>query len=187
MSRTRHGPGDLAAELDATAREHAGRIRRMCITRSNSALYQITGHTLLDGEPETRDAEVFAGVGFAAVPSDAEDAGETEAIVAFVGGPGNPIIIAQRQERARQIVAADLKADETQLHGAIGTGGTIIRIKRDGTVEIRTAGGNAVALAKQADLQTLRNHVAGLLVGGSGSAVVVCPGVGTGTTVLKGE
>lgn len=46
--------------------------------------------------------------------------------------------------------------------------------------------GGSDALAKQADLQALRNHVNALLTGGTGSAIVPAPSVGTGTTVLKG-
>ncbi len=48
------------------------------------------------------------------------------------------------------------------------------------------AGGSS-ALALQSDLQTLRNFVNTLFTGGTGSAVVPAPSVGSGTTVLKGS
>lgn len=187
------GPGQLKDELGADARENAGRVRRMVVTRTNTALYQVTGHKLLEDDIETRDAEVFGGVGFAARPSVDADAGDTEAIVAFVGGPGNPIIIAQRQEGARQIIAADLATDETQLHGAIGAGGVLIRIKANGTVEIRTAGGIAQPLMTKADGQALRVAIQGAATvandgGAAFKAALLAAWTGpTGTLVLKGE
>jgi hypothetical protein len=134
---TRSGPRELAEAVGTAARELAGKVRRMIVTRTRTALWQVTGHTLLDGTTETRDAENFAGgVGYYARPNDDED---VEAIVAFPGGPGNPIIIATRQEATRRVIAADLSADETQLHNS----STLIRIKSDGTVEIRSAAGVA--------------------------------------------
>lgn len=57
-----------------------------------------------------------------------------------------------------------------------------IEIHSDGLIR---AGGDE-PLAKQSDLQALRNHVALLLVGGTGSATVSCPGVGSGTSKLRG-
>jgi hypothetical protein len=144
---TRSGYGERAAQVGTRAREFDGKLRRMVVTRTRSALYQVTGHLLLDGSTETRDAEVFAGVGFASRPS--EDA-DTEAVVAFLG-PGQPVIVAMRQEAIRRAIAADLAANETQLHNAT----TLIRIKANGTVEIRTSGGVAHRLAKASELAAL--------------------------------
>lgn len=179
---TRKGPGELAADVGPAAREAAGKVRRMIVTRTNTARYQVIGHQLIGGELETRDADVFQGVGFYARP--ASSGGDVEAVVAFSGGAGNPLIISIRQESVRRDVAGDLAADETQVHNST----TVIRIKADGTVEIRAASGGAPrALAFQEDLETLRDHVATLLVGGTGSAAVPAPSAGTGTSVLKAE
>lgn len=130
MNGSRSGPREHAEAVGPEARDFAGKVRRMLVTRTSSPRYQVTGHTLLEGNIETRDAEVFQGVGFYALPADD---GDTEAIVAFVGGPGNPIIVGIRQEAVRRAMAADMSADETQVHNSK----TLIRIKRNGTVEIR--------------------------------------------------
>lgn len=192
-SRTRSGPEDLAKEVGLKARELAGLLRRMIVTRTRSALWQITGHRLLDGEVETRDAEVFGGIGIAARPQEGDGAGAVEAIVAFPQG-GGPIVIAARQEAARRVVAVDLAADETQLHGAIGEGGTIIRIRANGTVEIRTVGGTAKRLLTVDDAADLIAAINGATItagdGGAafkGSLMTALTGWPTGTTVLKGE
>lgn len=194
-SRSRQGPEDLAKEVGVKARELAGLLRRMIVTRTRSALWQITGHDLRDigGELETRDAEVFGGIGFASRPQEGGDAGAVEAIVAFPQGGKGPIVIGARQEAARRIVALDLEADETQMHGAIGAGGTIIRILADGTAEIRTAAGAAGSLMTKADGEALRSAIQGAATtGGDGGAafkaaiLAAWPGP-TGTSVLKAE
>lgn len=137
MSATRHGPRELAEAVGLGQRELAGKIRRMIVSRASGARWQVQGHELLDGTIETRDVDVFAGVGFASRPSADED---VEAIVANVGGAGQPTIIAARQEGVRRSVAGDLEADESQVHNS----DTIIRIRANGTVEIRAAGVAAV-------------------------------------------
>ncbi len=146
-SGTRSGPLDLARSVGSKAREVAGLVRRMVITRTRTAIWQVTGHRLLDGETETRDAELFGGIGFAARPSSE---GDVEAIVAFPGGPGNPVIVATRQEAVRRVIGADLDADETQLHNS----GTLIRIMADGTVEIRSRLGTAQPTIKGTTYRT---------------------------------
>ncbi len=160
MRSTRTSPRELARSVSKEARDLAGKIRKMIVSRAGaSARWQVTGHDLapIGGEEETRDAETFAGVGFAARPDSSSD---TEAIVVFPGeASGGPIIIGTRQEASRRVVALDLAADETQIHGAIGEGGTIVRIKADGTVEIRTTGGTAVPLATKADLEAVVTYL----------------------------
>lgn len=126
----------------------------MVIGRSNTNRWQVVGHQLLDGSIETRDADVFQGIGFYARPAADET---TEAIVAFPGGPGNPIVIALRAEASRRVVTKDLGADETQVHNS----GTIIRIKSDNTVEIRTHGGDAERLVKLSEFQRLADDFYG--------------------------
>lgn len=185
MTSTRSGPRELAEAVGSAARDLAGKVRRMIVTRTRSALWQVTGHTLLDGSTETRDAENFAGgAGFYSRPSDDED---TEAIITFPGGAGNPVIIATRQEAVRRVIAADLNADETQIHNSA----VLIRIKANGTVEIRTKAGTAYALAKLSEIQAMRtaynshthlDPVSGST--GTPSAPMAAP---VGTTVLKAQ
>lgn len=78
-------------------------------------------------------------------------------------------------------------SDALVLVGFDGVPGTsapdnMIEIHSEGLIR---AGGDA-PLAKQSDLQELRNHVAQLPVGGTGSTIVACPGVGSGTAKLRG-
>lgn len=187
---TRGGPAELAASVGEAARRAAGMLRRMIVTRT-TAIWQVAGHLLLDGSRETREAEVFGGVGFAARPASDASGGPVEAIVAFMGeGAANPVIIATRQEGVRRMVAADLAIAETQLHNAL----TIIRIKANGSVEIRTSGGVAAPLATKADLATLKQAISdAVIVGMDGgaslkstilAALVAWP---VGTVVLKAE
>lgn len=193
MTAQRQSPAALAEAVGTKARELAGKIRRMIITRASDALWQVLGHTLLDDEIETHEAELFGGIGFAARPNATED---VEAIVAFVGdGAASPIIIATRQE-ARRIAVADLAEAETQIHNsAIGANATLIRIKANGTVEIRTAGGVAERLPTMADIAALRatfnSHTHSYLPGPDPAALTAPPtlpaAVATGTVVLKAQ
>jgi phage gp45-like len=164
VSGSRSGPRELAASVGQKARTLAGKIRRMIVSRADSAIWQVLGHDLSDigGEEETREAEVFGGIGFAARPNETDD---VEAIVAFVGdGAAQPIIIATRQEARRVAIADDLEAGETQIHNtATGTNAVIIRIMANGTVEIRKPAGVAVSIAKKSDAEAAAtwdaNHV----------------------------
>lgn len=187
MSRgTRSSPAELARSVGSEAREFAGKIRRMVVTRTSSPLWQVVGHKLLDGSTETRDAENFAGLaGFYSRPSDDDD---VEAIIAFPGGAGNPVIVATRQEAVRRVIAADLAADETQMHNSA----VLIRIRANGTVEIRTSGGTALPLATKADIDALAAWIDTTMVvvtpsGNSTPGSTTPPPAATGTIVLKAE
>lgn len=191
MTADRQSPAALAAAVGQRARELAGKIRRMIVTRASGALWQVLGHVLLEGDEETHEAEVFGGVGFAAVPNSDED---VEAIVAFVGdGAGNPIIVAIRQE-ARRVAIADLAAGETQIHNSIvGANATIVRIMANGTVEIRKHGGAALPLMTKADGDAIRAAIAGAATtagdgGAAFKAAILAAWAGPiGTLVLKGQ
>jgi len=184
MKGNRSKPAELARAVGQEAREFAGLIRRMVVTRTTSALWQITGHTLLDGTTETREAENFAGgAGFYSRPSADED---VEAVIAFPGGAGSPIIVATRQEAVRRVIAADLAADETQLHNST----TLIRIMADGTVEIRSRLGTAIPLATKADLDALADWIHTTMVvnaTGATAGTTNDPPDADGTQVLKAE
>lgn len=210
QSRTRQGPGELAAGVGDAARILYGKLRRVTVTVTSKALWQIAGHMLLDGTRETRDAEVFHGIGLWSRPGSAERA---EAFVAFGGdGTGSPMIIATRNEDARKAIAkainagAGLKEGETVLMGSASS--PILHIKADNTIELRLPGGVAVKLPTLADVQNLRDYVNNQFcaVGGhthvvSGAATTnvatvasaggtpptTAPPAPAGTTVLKAQ
>jgi phage gp45-like len=184
-SKTRHGPGELADAVGATARAMSGAFRRMAIKVTSTALWQVIGHRLLDGSRETRDAEVFYGVGFWARPTSSEKA---EAFVTFTaGGSGSPLIVATRNEDARRAVAAALTGGtiaegETLIFGSPGT--PIVYLKANGTVEIRLPGGAAVALATKADVDAVATFLKkqfDTALGHTHAALGSPPVVGTGT------
>ncbi len=134
MSPTRSEGGDHADAIKLATREIAGLIRRMAITLTSSAIWQVAGHVLLDGKRETRKAENFGGIGIYARPPTG---GSPEAIVVFPGGAANAIIVGARDEKTRREVfkaAGDLAAGET----AMFTPNAIVVLKADGTVEIRS-------------------------------------------------
>lgn len=154
-SASRNGPGEWADINAPDRRSLVGAIRRMAIKLTSKALWQLVGHTLPDGRTETRNADVFSGIGFYARPA-ADD--RPEAIVLFPGASaGAPVVVATRNEDARKAIEAVLNAGaglaegEAVVYGA----GALIHIKADGTVEIRTPGGAAVPLATKADIDAV--------------------------------
>src|SRR4051812_30111804 len=93
MTTPRLGPdGQRLTRDDWT---DAGIVRRMIAkVTSKLAKWQVAGHKLLDGKIETRDAEIFQGVGFASRPKDKADA---EVVVLFPGTDASaPVIVAAR-------------------------------------------------------------------------------------------
>jgi hypothetical protein len=57
----------------------------------------------------------------------------------------------------------------------------------NGDIRIEDEAGGALGLPTLADFEALRLHVAGLLVGGTGSAVIAPPAAAVGTLILKGK
>ena len=172
---------ELRSATDPQRVHIAGAVRRMAITATTKVLWKLLGYLLPDGTRETPEAEPFTGIGFYARPPAT---GKPEAIVVMVGEGGrNPMIIAVRDEKTRAAIVGALAADES----AMFTSQSVVIIKASGVIEARSANGSAEPLALQSALETLRDHVASLPVGGTGSAPVACPSVGSGTTVLKGE
>lgn len=188
MSATRGGPSDHAAEISPKARDMLGRIRRMVVSVTARALWQVVGHKLFDGTTETRDAEVFSGIGFYSRPPSS---GKPEAIVVFPGGAGNPIVAATRDEKTRQAIAGELAEGETAVYNA----SAIVFLRANGTIEIRSAGGTAQALATKADLDALiaafNAHVHVYIPGTLATVPTAVPTTpassSTGTTKLRGE
>lgn len=160
----------------------AGMVRRMAISLTSKVLWQLVGFRLPDGSQEVVNAEAFTGIGFFA---RAPSSGVPEAIVVSVGDANAPMIIAVRDEKTRAAVVGALKVGETAMY----TDKAIVYLKDNGTIEARSAGGAAAALATKADVTALANFVQGLLVGGTGSAPIP-PGTvpqPTGTLKFKAE
>ncbi len=189
MSAIDNTTREWRAETSAERRGELGKIRRMVVALSSGVFWQTVGHLLFDNVThETRDAEVFSGVGFYSRPKAGHN---TEAVVVFAGGSSNPIIIATRDEDARKAIA-NLAEDES----AVFNSSTIIIVKANGTVEIRSATGTALSLATKADLDALAGKVSGhvhqVVCPSGGGTVVSAAATGStpaalGTTVLKAQ
>jgi hypothetical protein len=161
---TRSGPGEHAAAIGPAMRDALGRIRRMAISVTSKALWQVLGHLLLDGSTEARDAEVFTGIGFYSRPSSS---GKPEAIVVFPGGPGNPVVVATRDEQTRKSAAGSIAENETAVFNTLA----MMLIKAAGIIELRSIGGVATPPALKSDLDTLKAAISGAaVVAGDGGA-----------------
>lgn len=168
---------------DSTAplmRRLAGLVRRVSITVTSGAFWQGVGHLLLDGDKETLPFEVFSGIGFYARPPAGAN---TDAILAFPGGPENPVAVAMRDEATAKKMAGGLQQDET---AAFNTQAGLY-ITAAGKVEARAFGGTAVALATKADIDSLRTWIAGHVHGSSGPPTGTPPPNASGTSVLRGQ
>lgn len=192
-------PQQLNAELDPKLVRARNAIRRFVVKLTDAAIWQLAGVRTPDGI-ETRRAEVFGGIGIAARPPAGN---ESEAIGVMVGDANTPVVIAIRDEKTRAAVAGALGVDETMLFNTTA----LMLIKSDGTIEARSVGGAAVALATKADVQALRDYVRNQFstatghihatpsgptttittVNAAGSAPTHAPPSPSGTTVLKGE
>jgi len=139
-----------------------GAVRRMIVTLSSGVLWQLAGVRLPDGTTEARKAEVFGGIGFASRPSSS---GKPEAIAIAVGDANTPVIVGLRDEKTRAAVAGALGLDETAMFNTVA----IMLIKSDGTIEARSPGGTAVALATKADLDALASFVQAMTLPVSGA------------------
>lgn len=182
-----HDSGHYARETGEVFRLLRGMLRRVVVTLHNAARWQVTGRQ--GNNPETFEAEAFAGIGFAARPPAN---GNPEAIAAAIGGTASTVIIATRDEATRQASVGSLGVGET----AVYNDKAVIVIKANGTVEIRLVGGVAVPLATKADLDSLRaifaNWTPVASDGGAAlkTAIIAASPLGwhpTGTTVLKGQ
>lgn len=180
------------------ARELAGKVRRMAVSVTNvlagvgtttASFWQVVGHLLLDNTTqETADAEVFSGVGFYARPPAGANA---EAIVAFPGGPANPVVVASRDEATRKAVAGAAQQDETFVFNSK----VALRFTASGLIQAYLVGGPVpvkLALASDHDaLVTAYNghrHL-GVTTGGGVSGIPQPGDLGVaaiGSSVLRG-
>lgn len=148
MSNTDNTVKETRHETSPEARGLAGLIRHMAIKLTEAAIWQVVGHLLLDNKPETRQAALFGGIGFHSRPRAGANA---EALIAFPGGPANPVIVGTRDEDLRKTVAK-LDHDETATFNSL----TIVHHTNDGFVEIRTPNGAAFALPTLAEYEAMR-------------------------------
>jgi phage gp45-like len=127
-----------AREQTGTKNRHIlNMLRRVAITVTRRPFWSTVGVLLLDGfTKETRDIEVFSGIGFYSRPAPGVRA---EAIVAHVGSAENPAIIATRDEDTRKSVAKDVDQDETTIYNTKA----IVHVKKNTTIELRAANGVA--------------------------------------------
>ena len=150
MRGGRHRSADLAHVGSPEFRGLLGRARRMAV-RFTERLWQLTGHKI-EGVRETIESEPFSGVGFYARPPAGSKT--AEAVVISIGESAqHHVIIATRDEAIRQVWTDELDAGADVA--AMFTSTTIVLIKPDGTVEIRSKDGTAVPLAKASELQAL--------------------------------
>jgi phage gp45-like len=155
-------------------------IRRVHVLGTGGGRWQVGGY---EGEREA-DVPVFGGIGFHSRPADG---GNAEAILLKVGAAGgHSVIVATRDEGTR----LELEADET----AIFTSTSKVLVKADGTIEIGTIDGTAVALATKADVEAVVDAITNAVpLANDGGAqlqtqiVAALSGFPVGTTKLKGE
>jgi len=168
----------------------AGMVRRMAISLTSKVLWQLVGYRLPDGSTEVTKAEAFTGIGFFARPPSS---GDPEAIVMSVGDATVPVIVAVRDEKTRAAIVGALKIGETAMY----TDKALVYVKDDGTIEARSGGGTAAALATKADLDALKgaftNWTPAPSDGGAALKALLTklfgdpPGWPVGTKTLKGE
>jgi len=184
---------DLARETGAERRELVGKIRKTLVSLSSGAVWQFLGALVQGVARETFAAEVWQGIGFASRPRTTSKA---EALLVYVGRGARQVqAVAMRDEDLRRVAAANLEPDET----AIFSSKSIVVIKADGSVEIRSIGGTPAPLALKSELAALRTaflahtHVLTIAAasgsGGTGTAAITTTTVAApvGTTVLKAE
>lgn len=142
-------PEELRRGLKKEAAHAAGAIRKVAISLTSRALWQLLGFKQLDGTKEAFPAEPFLGIGFHARPPAS---GKPEAIVLMVGDDARtPVVVAVRDEATRKAIASTLKLDETAMFNSK----SIIHVKDDETIEARSKSGTAVSVATVADLQRI--------------------------------
>lgn len=174
----------FAEATDPGKRGLRSMVRRLAIVATSRVLWQLSGVRNLDGTTEALGVEVFPGIGFYARPPASS---KPEAVVVNVGGANAPAIVATRDEQTRKAVA-DIAEDEAAVFNS--TGGVFV--KADGTIEARSAGGTAVALATKADLDALKVYLdahahTGVTTGVGTSGPPSPSPAPTGTTKLRGE
>lgn len=176
-------PKDHAAATDPVLRRLLGAARRMAVGVTGRAIWQVIGYKSAATGNETAVAEVFPGIGIYARPPSG---GRAEAIVLNVGGADHPVVVALRDEATRRI-AADVAEDETALYNSTA----VVHVKADGTIEARSIGGSAAALATKSDIDALKawaaSHIHPDPSSGFTGAPTASPPTAAGTQKFKAE
>jgi phage gp45-like len=182
----------LALETDPTLVRIAGMIRRMAVSVTARALWQLVGFRMSDSSSETFTAEPFSGIGFYARPPTN---GSPEAVVVMIGDAKTPAIVATRDEKTRAAIAGALKANESAVFNNLA----LLHIKDNGEIHARSKNGAAVSLATKSDLERIITalDVAVLALGLNPAAAALTalktalqgliPAWPAGTSKLKGE
>lgn len=187
-----------AQSISDETRRLFGAIRRLAVRVTKGAIWQVLGHRINNVE-EFVDGELFSGIGFFSRPRKKSRA---EAIVVSIGDSRHSVIIATRDEDLRRLWKSELEAGEDVA--AMFSSATIILIKPDGTVEIRSRGGEAQELATKADVAKIETAIAGATItaldGGASLKATILGGLASslhgasglepwpvGTKVLKAE
>lgn len=177
----------FAAATDPGKRSLRSMVRRLAVVATSRVLWQLSGVRTLDGETEALTVEVFPGIGFYARPHSGS---KPEAVIVNVGGANAPAIVATRDEQTRK-ASADIAANESAMFNTLAT----VHVTAGGTVDVRSVGGAAQALATNAALAALKSAIAdAAVVAGDGGAAfkanliaALSSWPGAGTTVLRGE
>jgi phage gp45-like len=142
---------DLRDRLTRAAHRARNLVRRVTLSLSNNdGTWQARGYRGFEGAHGDTDgekfvAEVFPGIGIWARPKVGT---VPEAIIVHVGGePGHPVIVATRQKEMQ----VALEEDET----AVFNSQSVLILKKDGSVEIRSRNGTAQKLVTLAEFN---NH-----------------------------
>jgi phage gp45-like len=153
----RHTAEFIAGATGQMARRLRGMLSRRDLDHDGSTGDRIRalGREAFDGSVETLDMDAFAPVGLIARPSS-EDT--VESAVGFVGADGShPVALCFLDHGRRAVInAAGLDADETLVY----TSQAFIKLGADGSIELRTISGTAVALALKSDADALNARIA---------------------------
>ena len=167
-----------------------GLVRRLAVSKAAALLWDLLG-VQVGTSPTARErikAEPFYGIGIMALPSTN---GAPEAIVLNVSGAQAPVIVAARDAKAQQAaVPSTMVAGDVCLY----SDGAIVYVRANGTVEIRTASGEAKRLMTVDDGAALKQAISTAATGANDGGAAFKSNLTanlttwpTGTTVLKGQ
>lgn len=195
MSYYRYAKDAREEHAGKRAREVHGMVSVRELAEHTGQRAEAAGREALDGTSEDDEIEIFGQAGIVARP---EANAAVESLVLLVGASGDHAAVAAQIDstRATVIDATGLEPDETIVY----TSQSVVHIKADGTVEVRSIGGTAVALATKADVDAIKSwldlHIHNTPTGFSSIPVDGTPLPGgtpdtapapTGTTILKAE
>lgn len=194
---------DFAEETSAFRRFVRGMIRRVAVTLTQTAKWQVLGQVGGAGGDETFEAEPFTGIGFYSRPPSS---GNPEAVAVAIAGSKTTAVIATRDEATRQAMVGNLGDGET----AMFNDKVKLVAKNNGTLVAVLPNGVELELALKLDLTILRSAMASATIaagaGGANPIVIAADGLATtacatltpprtpatppwpiGTAVLKGQ